>query len=140
MNAQAKEYLANRIKTASPIQLVIIAYEAAIGFLEQAKRCYSEKQMHFAGALVIKSQMVIRELKRSLNSEAGEVADNLFATYRSLDKMLTSASRDKSPEQLDRVISMLAELKGAWEQVARTVPSDGDVGPARDSSYLNVYT
>jgi flagellar protein FliS len=138
MATPGKEYLINRIKTASPIELVVIAYDSAINFLQQAKEDFAQKQIHDGAVRVIKSQNIIRELRRSLDKDIVEISDNLTLLYRFMDKQLTAVQRGQDFDGLDRVIKMLSELKGAWEQVARTA---GAAAPnaQQQANYISVY-
>jgi flagellar protein FliS len=138
MAAHGKEYLINRIKTASPIELVVIAYDSAINFLQQAKDDLSQNQVHEGAVRIIKSQNIIRELRRSLDKDIVEISDNLTLLYRFMDKQLTAVQRGQSSDGLDRVIKMLSELKEAWEQVARTAGTAAPAAP-QAASYISIY-
>ncbi len=97
-NRQAKEYRTQEIMGASPIGLIVIAYDAAIAGcrrqdLAQATRALSA-------------------LRNSLNFEHGEIASRLFALY----VWCADLARDGKWEE---AIEILAELRNAWAQAEK---------------------
>lgn len=116
-------YWENRIKTASASELIIIAYEGAISNLEAAKTKLRNKRTVDAGALIIKAQKLIRELRNSLDLDIKDISANLFMLYRFMDQQLIAADKKKDCEIIDRVIRMLTGLKDAWVVAARSVPA-----------------
>ena len=137
-----KEYLAQKIRSASPMELVLIVYDAAIGFLEGVPECWKNNEHIQAGERIIKAQKCIRELKRALNMEVGkEIAENLFGLYRYLDNSLTNASIKRDEKSLARVLRMMKELRETWGQVAKQNPDLQPASPDHSggASYINMY-
>ena len=134
-------YLAAKVRTASPLELIVIAYEGAINFLEVAKTHLQNKQNRDAGEFIIKAQKVIRELRNALDMDIKEVSENLFILYRSMDVQLVNASRSKDTARIDQVIRMLTDLKNSWLTISKsTAPAAQPVkATAADYQYLNVY-
>ena len=135
------QYLANKINTATPLELVIIAYEGAINFLKEAKNSYEHKNIQGGGDSIIKSQKIIRELRNSLDMEVKDVSENLFFLYRQMDKNLTAVAKSKHLILLNRVISMLDELKNSWVSISKNAASleTAQKRPVHDAQYVNTY-
>ena len=135
------QYLANKINTATPLELVIIAYEGAINFLKEAKDSYEHKNLQGAGDSIVKSQKIIRELRNSLDMEVKDVSENLFFLYRQMDKNLTAVSKSKDVALLNRVIKMLDDLKNSWVSISKNTADleTAQKRTAHEAQYVNTY-
>ena len=132
-------YLENKIKTASPLELVIIAYEGTINFLKEAKKSMDSKEYKKSGQLIVRARKVIQELRGSLDMDIEEISGNLFALYRAMDTMLLRASSTKDAQLIDRVVKMLSSLKESWVGISGCPSASGKDSTATDYSYLNIY-
>ena len=138
-----KEYLAQKVASASPVELIVILYDATISFLDGVTELWEQRQLIVAAERIVKAQKCIRELRRSLNMEAGkEISVNLFGLYRFMDRTLTNASLDLDDAAVERVIRMLKELRETWAEVAKRHPVPETLqapAPAYGASYINAY-
>lgn len=139
VGAQSREYLINKVRTATPIELVIIVYDTAIGSLEVAKDLWDQKNVTDGTEKVIKAQKCIRELVRSLNKDITEISGQLMMLYRFMDKQLNAACRDRNTETLDRVLKMLVELRDTWKEVAKKEKSTHSRAQSTGVNYINTY-
>lgn len=115
-----KQYAITQVGTADRLQLVVMLYEAAISFLQQAKEKMALKDAVGKGRYLGKALDVIAELNASLNfQEGGEIAANLFHLYNFMTAHLTRANLNWNVEAVDEVLAMLVQLKEAWEEVCR---------------------
>ena len=138
--SKSKEYLINKIKTASPMQLVIIVYDTAIASLEGVKSNWEKKEGRQAAERILKAQKCIRELKKSLDMDIEEISHSLFSLYRAIDKMMLKIQREKDEVLLDKVITMLKELRDTWQEVANKEPaSQQHMSHTEGVSYINTY-
>lgn len=134
-----REYMINRIKTASPIELVIIAYDAAINFLQKSRTALEQKEFRIANTLLVKAQKIIRELSRALDMDIEEISPNLFVLYRAMDKQLTDAVREKNVEPIDKVIEMLSGLRESWVEISGNMWSSSNSLTTNEVQYLSIY-
>lgn len=139
VGAQSREYLVNKVRTATPIELVIIVYDTAIGSLEVAKDLWADRNVTGGTEKVIKAQKCIRELIRALNKDVTEISGQLMMLYRFMDKQLNNACRDRNTETIDRVLKMLVELRDTWKEVAKKEKSTHNRAQSSGVNYLNVY-
>lgn len=124
MNYTVGSYRKIEIETTDPIKLVIMLYEGAINFLEQAKRRMMDKKLADKGILISKVMAIIGELQSSLNMEkGGEVAVNMDRIYSYLSNRLYEANTKNDPAILTEVVSHLRVLKEAWDKARNAAPS-----------------
>jgi len=133
-----KQYLADKVKTASPLELVVLLYDAALSALEIVPELWKDKEFFIAGEKIIKAQKCIRELKRALDLEkGGDIAANLHALYRVMDNTLTEAGREKNPEKISVASNMLSGLRESWATLLKQ--NAGTEQIASDIAYINMY-
>ena len=106
------------VLTADPKRLVLMCYEEAIKNLKIAKAKYITRDYEEKAQALIKAQDFICVLNSSLDFEkGGEVASNLRALYNYMMHRLTEADLKRDLRAIDHIISMLVELKTAWEEI-----------------------
>ena len=122
-----QKYKQVEINTASQNRLVVMLYDGAIKFLEEA--CKSMDKKHGTEQVhnnIVKTQEIIYELLSSLNYEAGEIANRLASIYTYMNQKLTEGTVSKTKPQVLEVIKYLKELKSAWE-VAEEKVAKGNI-------------
>jgi flagellar secretion chaperone FliS len=109
------QYRNNQINTASPEQLLIMLYDGAIRFINEASQHLSEGRIAPRGTAIGKAMAIISELAATLDHEiGGEIAGNLAALYDYMLRELTQANLHDDPQRLESVRSMLAGLRETW--------------------------
>ncbi len=126
MNRTAFAYQASYAATASPGQLVVMLYDGAQRFLEEAARAYRSGDAQAGDRAVVRAERVLLELMASLDLRY-EVAGQLLALYRFMFQQLADARRLKDAAILDRVRGWLGELREAWAQAERQSRAGGAV-------------
>jgi|SRR5690554_862767 len=109
-----ERYRQTQIQTASPLDLIIMMYDGAIRFINQAKKALAEKDFVLANKALQSAQDIINELNISLNPEAGEIAINLRNLYAFINQRLIEANVKKDGEILDGVLQILTTLRSSW--------------------------
>lgn len=110
-------YLKNQIETSSPEQILILLYDGAIKFLNQAKIGIQNKDIELTHNNLIKAQNIISELRDTLDMEiGGELANNLYSLYNYFNRRLVQANIKKEIEPLDEVLEHLKGLRDTWKQ------------------------
>jgi flagellar secretion chaperone FliS len=124
-NSYARTYQTQAIMTASPGQLVLMLYDAALRFLAQAHAAMEadEKDWHrfeIINRNLQKAQNIIAELKGTLNHEAGgAVAANLDQLYEYYNRRLLQANIKKDLAMVVEVEGLLQELRDGWAEMLR---------------------
>lgn len=108
--------------TATPAQLVLMLYNGAIKYLEQALRGFEkEDPLEFNLTInnnILKAQEIINELNNALDIEnGGEVAANFRRLYDYFDYRLTESNTKKDPTGIRDVLNRLIILRDAWQQM-----------------------
>jgi flagellar protein FliS len=121
------------VTTTTPGHLVVMLYDGAITFLEQAKEEIAAKQYAKKGILISQALSIIAELDGSLNSEkGGEIARNLHRLYMFCNSRLLVANMKMDPAPLDEVIGILTSLRSAFAEISKT---QAHPSPPRASAY-----
>lgn len=105
--------------TATPAELVVLLYEAAIAALRDARRALEQKNAAAAHGAIVKAQKIVGELLGILDLEqGGEVARNLRDLYLFLLDHLLQTNLRKDGEMLAQAIQLLEPLRDAWSHLA----------------------
>lgn len=118
--AAGNAYRAQAVETASPVQLVMMLYDGALGAIAVAERALgSPKDMELAHRELMRAQDIVTELLLALDHEqGGDIAAGLGAVYDYCLYRLTSANLAKDPAPLAEVTRWLTSLREAWVHVA----------------------
>lgn len=121
MSYGIKAYKAVGIKddlaVADPHRVIQLLMQGALENMAKAKGCIERKDFAGKSEAVSKAISIISSLQGSLDMNAGEISDNLFALYEFMLNHLILASREKSIARLDEVMEILLTIKGAWDQI-----------------------
>jgi flagellar secretion chaperone FliS len=109
----------------SPLQVVILAYDGIIRFINAAHDACNEtdpsEQSENVQQNVTKAQLLIAKLQSNLNmDEGGEAARQLKAVYEFATEQLKDIATTKDRKALAQVQSMFVEIRDAWSEVAET--------------------
>lgn len=114
-------YKSNEISTVSQAKLIVMLYEGAIRFLDNAlEHIKNPKRYDVVNNNLIKAGEIISELMVSLNlDEGGKIANDLLALYVYFKKRLIEANLQKDEKIVKEIRKHLYELKTAWEEVEK---------------------
>jgi len=113
-------YKDTEILTANQGKLIVMLYEGAIRFLKLAVSNMNPRKYDVVNSNIIRTQDIVTELMLSLNmEEGGEIAQNLFNLYAYMKKRLLEGNMKKDNDVLEEVITLLEQLRDAWDQAAR---------------------
>ncbi|ABB37920.1 flagellar protein FliS [Oleidesulfovibrio alaskensis G20] len=121
MQKAAHAYFQTQVSTTSQGQLLLMLYDGAIKFLNQAKDKIAQRDYAAKGILISKALDVINELDGSLNPEQGpELAENLHKLYFYCSTRLLNANLKMDVTLIDEVIRILSGLRSAYAQIMDT--------------------
>jgi len=119
------EYRKQTVTSASPVQLVIMLYDAAIRHCEIGKQAIIAERYEIQNDHLTKAQRIITELMCSLDMEkGGEISQNLLGLYTYCNNQLVAANIDDNPDLVDGAVSVLIELREAWRQIAASTSEE----------------
>lgn len=119
VNHYAQVGVETGVTDATPHRLILMLFEGAIISVKIAKMHMEEHNVAEKGAAISKALAIIDEgLRASLDKKAGgEIAENLDALYAYMVERLVVANIHNQVEPLDEVARLLADIKGAWEEI-----------------------
>jgi len=117
-----KSYKQVATQTASPGQLILMLYDGALRFLEQARRGFQlEDPLEYNLTInnnLHKAQAIISELNGALNlRDGGELASTLHRLYDYFDRRLMEANLNKDEQAIVEIVDRLTILRGAWQEM-----------------------
>lgn len=120
-NKAAQAYIQTKVGTTDQGQLLLLLYDGALRFLQQAREKMLAKDYAGKGVYISKALDIIGELSSSLNMEkGGELATNLNNLYFLCMARLLDANLKMNVERLDSVCEILSGLRSAYAQIIDT--------------------
>lgn len=115
----AEAYKQTLVQSRSPLELVVMLYDGALQFLEQAAEAMDRRDMPAKAEAMSRSFAIIAELQNTLNvRDGGELARQLDALYAHMHDRLVDANVQRSSAPIREVVALLKPLRDAWSQVA----------------------
>lgn len=114
------QYQRTAVETASGTRLVVMLYDGAIRFLNQAIPAIQAKDFEKKGLYIGKAQSIVTHLRNTLDHAAGgAVAKSLDTIYGRMHNSLTDANFQDDAAKVEAVTHALRELREAWVEVDR---------------------
>ncbi len=115
-------YQQAQIGSAGPLRIVVLLYEGALQFSQQALEKFDEPAVR--GQALGRAHRIISELFAALDHEKGEeIAANLDALYGFLLDTLTRANVNGERRALKDAIAVLKSLLPAWRTIEARRPN-----------------
>lgn len=112
-------YLESAVMSADPLQLVRMAYAAAISAVSHARNRLEEGDIRGRSQSVSKAIEILAQLSHSLNHEAGgELSRNLVELYDYMSRRLIEANFKQIDEPMAEVLRLLTTVAEAWDAIA----------------------
>lgn len=122
----AHRYREVAIKTANPLQLVVMLYDAAVHSVQEAQEHLRNGNIEGRSRSINKCIAVISELHLCLDMKAGgEIANSLDRLYDYMKRGLVRANVEQSATPLTEIESLLDNLRSAWRELVAQNPGDG---------------
>ena len=115
----AEAYYQTHVQSRSPLELVVMLYDGALRFCDQAATAMDAGDMTTKAAAMSRAFAILAELQNTLNvNEGGDVARQLDALYAHMHDRLIDANIQRSSAPIRDVMRLLTPLRDAWSQVA----------------------
>jgi flagellar protein FliS len=136
-NAYAKVGLETGVVAASPHKLIVMLFDGALAAVRAGSVHMKAREIEKKGAAISKAINIVQNgLRASLDKKAGgEIASSLDSLYEYICTRLVNANLSNQPEMLDEVITLLADLKGAWEAIGNSAAPVTAAAPPRAPAY-----
>ena len=123
MSFAALQYQSARVRTASPVQLVVSLYEGALRFLREARAHQEAGDIAQRGVALSRAHAIVSELRATLDHErAPEMSAQLDGLYDFVIDRINTASGAGDASLVEPAIGVLTTLHGAWAEFARRAP------------------
>jgi flagellar secretion chaperone FliS len=120
-----KEYLLQRIETASPLDLIRILYEAALERVNEALTALHSGDIIKRGHAVTKAIEILSELQMSLRCDVQpEYSNTLSGLYSYMQQQLIRAHAEQSESLLQEVARLLGTLLEGWMGAVENLASE----------------
>ncbi|MCR5563950.1 MAG: flagellar export chaperone FliS [Desulfovibrio sp.] len=118
MNKAAQAYFQTKVNTTDQGHLLIMLYDGALKYLQQARDKMLAKDYAAKGVLISKVIDIVNELASSLNMEkGGDLSVNLNNLYILCTARLLQANMKMNIECLDSVVKILSGLRSAYAEI-----------------------
>jgi flagellar protein FliS len=111
-------YANNKVMTASPAELTLMLYEAAIKFCNIAVSAIEKEDVEKAHTNIMKTERIIEEFQASLNRKY-PIAKEFDNVYTYLMERLREANLTKDPAIIEEILTHLRTMRDAWKEVMR---------------------
>lgn len=109
-------YLADRVMTATPEQLIKLLLDRAVVELAQAQETLTSGDRLAASPHLRRAQDIVAELRCCLDFDAGPIATQLDSLYDHVWSELVEAALDGDQRHVHNAASVLAPVQDAWNQ------------------------
>ena len=113
------------IQTAPRQKLILMLYDGAIEFLQQAQEAIKERDYAEAARHSQRVQDIISELNSSLDFSYGEIPRRLSLLYDFYQRQLILANLRKDPELINTVLRFMQDYRQLWAEASEQVEEVG---------------
>lgn len=107
-------------QTASPAQLVLLAFEGILEYMSRAENAFSRGDLPLKAKSLLGASMIVEHLLGSLDREqGGDIAVNLETLYNFLLLHLGKANVFDDQQALKDCWPVVRNLRDAWAELAR---------------------
>jgi flagellar protein FliS len=115
----AAAYRRIEAESRSPLELVVMLYDGALRFLNEAQQANLRQDLIRRGRAVSRTMAIVAELQNTLNvKEGGAVGKELDRLYTYVNARLAAVGASGDAAALDEVAKLLLPLRDAWAQIA----------------------
>lgn len=114
-----REYFENRVRSAHPLELIVMLYDAAIDSLNAAIGHLKTQDRFARSRDVTRAQQAVHELLVSLDhSVNAPFTRTLAGLYRFCLERMADGHAHQSEQQFKEALSVLSTLAVAWREIA----------------------
>ncbi|HEX5213981.1 MAG TPA: flagellar export chaperone FliS [Vicinamibacterales bacterium] len=112
-------YRRTEAQSASPLQLVVMLYDGALRFLNEARAAHARSDMRARGAALRRVAAIVAECQSTLDLErGGAVAAELDRLYSYISARLLDITVKRDATAIDETYKLMSTLREAWAQAA----------------------
>ncbi len=116
----ADAYRQMNVQTRSPLELVVMLYDGALRYLEEARTALGRNDVPARTEAVSRALAILTELQGTLNlKDGGTIAEELDRLYTFSIGRLLDVTTKLDPTAIDDVVKVLTPLRESWAQIAQ---------------------
>jgi flagellar secretion chaperone FliS len=116
----AETYRRMAVESRSPMELVVMLYDGALRFLEEARVAIARNDVPARAEAISRALAILTELQGTLNiQEGGALADRLDALYAYAISRLLDVTTKRDATAIDDVVKVLKPLRESWATIAQ---------------------
>ena len=96
--------------------MLLMLLDGAVKFAKRGKLAIQEKDIKMAHNSITRTQDIFTELKVTLDTSAGEWAEQMFNIYSFINDRLLQANIKKDEAIMDEVIPLIEEVRNIWNE------------------------
>jgi len=113
-------YRENAVRGATPIELVVILFDAAIEDMKQAHSAMGVGDIETRAGAVRHAILVLQQLQGTLDFEkGGQVAQQFEQFYNLVRAKLLESQLRNSPELMQQPIRFMSEVRDCWAEAEK---------------------
>ena len=112
-------YKANSVNFASKEQLLLMLVDGAVKSAKIGRQAIADKDIQKAHNNIIKTEDIFTELRATLDTSAGQWAEDMFEIYGFINQKLFEANIKKSTEIMDEIIPLIEEVRDIWYEAEK---------------------
>ncbi len=126
------------------LELMLMLYDGAIGFLRKAKPCIREKRIEEAHNHLMKAKRIVEHLCTTLDPpavppEGKELVESLQQLYMFCHERIGMANLKKNENDLDAALNVLEMLREGWSELEKSDEWQPEQGaPVFDKPTINI--
>lgn len=127
-------YRRTEAQSASPMQLVVMLYDGALRYLNDAKAAQATNDRRRRAQALRRVAAIIAECHATLDLErGGSLASELDRLYSYMSARLLDVTVKRDTTAVDELYKLMSTLRDAWAQAAvgAAVPATAEVAVAR---------
>jgi flagellar protein FliS len=121
-------YRENSVRGATPIELVVILFEAALDDMRRAASCTEPSEIEERAVTIRHAMLILQQLQGTLDFEKGGLVARQFEQFYNLIRAkLLEAQLRNSPELMQQPIRFMSEVRDCWVHAKKQI----EPAPAR---------
>lgn len=105
------------VETASQGKLIVMLFNGAIAFSDEARRALEAGNFVHAHKKLLQAQNILTELRAALNMDAGELAENLDKIYEYITHLLVQANVKKDTALIQEATTLMDSMRNTWREL-----------------------
>jgi flagellar protein FliS len=115
-------YRENAVRSATPIELVVILFDAAIEDMRRAVSAIQASDVEERANAVRHAMLVLQQLQGTLDFErGGQVARQFEQFYNLIRAKLLESQLRNSPELIGQQIQFMSEVRDCWVEAKKRI-------------------